>query len=338
MVIFFLVLVNFYLLFLATSKPLSRSNNQIIQTPPTVSGTGNIDIRAVRSKWSAEIDKLGPDKAYQEFKQAYRQDNPGIQHNAAHIFGNLLYEKIGYKGIVVCDSSFAFGCYHSFFSSAISDKGIGILKTLDQECIKKYGPGQLACQHGIGHGLLEYYTTNKLADALKGCAGLSWKGPLFGCQDGVFMEYNFPTIINGQNASTTIRPADMNHLYAPCPTIDSAFRQACYYGLGQWWLRILNNNYTLIGKLCDAVSSTKEKEACFMGVGNVIPPSVNYQVDESKKNCAKMPNTLGQMYCLAAASSSFYASEANRNLGPKLCEGLTTEIKTTCIQNQAPAL
>src|SRR3989338_2641211 len=159
----------------------------------------------IHKAWSARIDSIGTARAYGEFKEAYEAQDSKFQHLAAHVMGSLLYEKEGLAGLGICDATFAFGCYHSFFGSAVSKEGIGAIKDFDRICMEKFGPWGTGCPHGIGHGILEYMGHEKLDEALAACAHTTQKHPLLGCTSGVFMEYNFPVLIGKEEASSQVR-------------------------------------------------------------------------------------------------------------------------------------
>ncbi len=281
--------------------------------------------------WSQEIDRIGAEKAYQEFKDKYATSYFGIQHTAAHIMGALLYEKAGLNGLTVCDSTFAFGCYHSFFGQALSQKGTAIIPELDKACLAKYGPLGTGCQHGIGHGLLEYYGHGQLDQALNSCLVTTQKKPLFGCTSGVFMEYNVPIIIDSANAYTKFRELDRDHPYTPCPNLNSQFQQSCYYEMGQWWDKVYDGDYKKIGLLCQGISNPTYRESCYLGVGNVAAPSSNYDPDSTVAKCTMMPEYDGQITCRSGASWSFYAEPKYRNLSVKVCDNLPDEVRQRCV-------
>lgn len=305
---------------------------------PILNNTGlnlnqeNINAQEEKIKWLKRVDKIGVENAYKEFKDAYIESNFGIQHTVAHIFGSLLYEKVGLKGIAICDSTFAFGCFHSFFGAVLADQGPDVIKDLDKTCIEKYGPLGTGCQHGIGHGLMEFMGHNNLIKALDACGYTTQKIRKFGCTSGVFMEYNVPLTLDSVQAVTQTQPRefDLRHPYYPCPDVPDKFEESCYYELGQWWDKVFNMDYVKLGQLCGEIENRVNKESCFLGVGNVAAPSSQYIVEETINKCHKMPNQRGELICRAGASWSFFASPEYRNLAPDVCKGLTPDNRFTC--------
>jgi hypothetical protein len=291
---------------------------------------GNFNPKTEGARWEARIDAVGGQAAWEEMKAAFASTGFGIQHSAAHLFGNMLYEKIGLGGVAVCDSTFAFGCYHSFFGGALAAQGPAIIRQLDAACIEKYGPLGTGCQHGIGHGLMEFYGQDRLVTALEGCASTTQVNPLFGCTGGVFMEYNVPIILDGTNAHTESRRLDPAHPYAPCDSIPDRFRQSCHYEMGQWWDKVYGGDYATIGKLCAKIENSVYRESCYLGVGNVAAPSSNYDVKETIRKCELMPDADGRRTCRSGASWSFFAEPKSRALAPAVCEGLSDAEKIRC--------
>lgn len=307
----------------AITKPSSDSS------PPAFSSkTGNVG--GVRSYWSKAIDQLGPTQTYTNFKENVRLRDTESQHVLAHIFGALLYEKAGAEGIGVCDGEFAFGCYHSFFGRAIADKGQAVVTSLDQACIKKFGPLGTGCQHGIGHGLMEYYGT-KLDLALTGCL-VTQKIALLGCTSGVFMEYNFPVITGSETATTSLRKLDPAQPYEPCPNTPAKFQKSCYFELPQWWYQVYERNDQVMGRLCQDISEQPHRENCFRGLGNTIGPRTNFDLKSGLDICRTMPSIEGNTLCLAGLSWSWFAEPSKRPVSSKPCQDLANRQKETCLK------
>lgn len=290
--------------------------------------TGNL--AEVRSYWSKTIDKLGPTKTYEIFKENTRSKPAGAQHVVAHIFGSLLYEKAGIEGIGTCDAEFAFGCYHSFFGRAIADKSQAVVASLDQACIKKFGPLGTGCQHGIGHGLMEYYGT-KLEQALADCL-VTQKIILLGCSSGVFMEYNFPTLIGSDTATTSLRKLDPTKPYDPCTSVPAKFQKSCYFELPQWWYQVYGRDDQVMGQLCQDISEQPYRGNCFRGLGNTIGPRTNFDLKGGLDICRTMPSIEGNTLCLAGLSWSWFAEPSKRPVSNQPCQGLTNRQKETCLE------
>ena len=292
---------------------------------------GNQEILVQKEIWSARMDEAGLDQAYGEFKDTFKDTTFGTQHMMAHVVGQLLYEKSAIEGLGVCDSTFAFGCYHSFFSQALLGEGLEIIKDLDQACVAKFGPLGSGCQHGIGHGVMEYFGPEKLLPALESCKDTTSTTQLDGCISGVFMEYNVPILITEANASATARPLENNDPYAPCPSLPEKFRASCYYEIPQWWqVGPFHDDFTKHGELCQDLPNKNHEEDCFLGLGNIIAPSSDFVVEESINRCAQMPSESGRVACQAGASWSFDANEPFRNLATLLCDGLNAEASNAC--------
>ncbi len=317
----FLITVGAYTYF----KPQENTNSENTNSENT-----NSDIAMQRKYWKEKIKQMGTQKAYDLFKIENGQTTPQRQHLYTHIFGELLYEADGIKGIVVCDSTFFFGCYHSFFGRAISQGNDKIVKDLNEECIKKHGPLGTGCQHGIGHGLMEYFGSSRLDKALEACLKIQ-NLTYLGCSSGVFMEFNSPTIIGDEKVLMQRRDFDKNNPFYPCETIKQ-YKKSCYFELGQW----LSKNPALDlrgrGSLCQTIKNEDDRYSCFMGIGNTIGPDANYARGESIANCKKMPNAEGQTLCLAGLAWSFYANPDTRNDYQTICADLEADKKQVCLE------
>jgi hypothetical protein len=278
--------------------------------------------------WKERIDNAGTDVAYEEFKAATQGKDFGVAHTLAHIMGELIYEKEGIEGVANCDSTFAFGCYHSFFGKAISENGIGVVESLDQACIRKWGEKGLGCPHGIGHGVQGYYGDEKLIDALEVCTKLNWKEPIGGCTSGVFMEFNFHTM---ESFRAENRKLDPENPHYPCNEVPDKFRQACYFEQAQWWAQVVDGGYAQLGVLCKEVNEKSALEACFRGIGNTIAPSTKYNSTETIASCALMPGDEEELLCREGASWSFYAEPSARDRVGEVCIGLGEVRSKRCL-------
>lgn len=293
-----------------------------------IDATGTLDIAAERQFWQERVATTGAARAYGEFKAAYADADFDRQHIAAHLWGNLLFDTTGLDGVGICDSTFKFGCYHGFFTAAIGNRDIGILPELERACRAKFGSLASACEHGIGHGILEYLGHDNLAGALEACAAMPQTDPVAGCTAGVFMEYNLPlTVVPGAAAFMRYRPLDDANPYEPCPNLPQQFRQSCYHELLQLWDR--NYNYGKIGILCAALSNGAERKACFQGAGTAAMLSSRYDVASTVGKCRELPAD-GQTICRIAASWGFTGAEPYRHLAHQLCQGLGADIEAQC--------
>ena len=285
----------------------------------------------IHKAWSARIDSIGTARAYGEFKEAYEAQDSKFQHLAAHVMGSLLYEKEGLAGLGICDATFAFGCYHSFFGSAVSKEGIGAIKDFDRICMEKFGPWGTGCPHGIGHGILEYMGHEKLDEALAACIHTTQKHPLLGCTSGVFMEYNFPVLIGKEEASSQVRKWNPDSPLSPCTSVEEKYRSSCFFELAQWWELVLFQDYAKMGKFCQAISSKDEQEACFLGIGHALAPTTLYNVQDATRRCILMPNSEAKILCLAGTSWGFFVVPEKRADAPLLCKKLLPTDEKKCL-------
>lgn len=278
--------------------------------------------------WVKRIAVVGGDESYREFKNKYGELDVNSQHIKVHSFGEALYERLNVNGLGVCDDLFAFGCYHGFFGSAIFAEGIESLSKFDQACIEKFEKKYLPCQHGLGHGLLVYYGSERLREALDKCRDLTWQN-LGGCSSGVFMEFNFNTV-NHKRAET--RQLDSKGPYFPCDNIPTDFQPACYFELPQWWQSVIKADYEKIGSLCFSLESKNIKDSCFKGVGNYTVPFSNYDVDLTIATCSKMPDLKSTINCSEGASWIFLTKKDGVLSATKICRSLPKFYEDACVE------
>ena len=286
-------------------------------------------LREAKISWEKRIKEIGPEKASKEFV-SQAPSLPLSTHDQAHAFGEALYAVEGLNGLGYCDSSFEFGCYHSFFGVAVAEEGIGVLSKFDEACKSAYPKMYMPCQHGIGHGILVYTDYENLIDALKLCETVSTL-PTGGCSSGVFMENNFHTMDTSVGTSF-LRSTD-NDLYAPCNTLPERFQASCYFEQVQWWQNLFNNDFEYLGKLCVALpANSAEYTACYNGIGNYVAAFAAREYQGIINQCATMPDDQSVASCHEGASWLLLSEEKTRDSAHSLCTSLKEPYQSACLQ------
>jgi hypothetical protein len=286
-------------------------------------------LRELKEKSKLQIIEKGADQAYASFLQSV-PSNSIDPHSQVHAFGEALYEVKGLDGLSACDSSFEFGCYHSFFGVAVYAEGIEVLPQFDEACRKKYGSQNLPCEHGIGHGVLVYTDYENIVDALELCETVSVR-PTGGCTSGVFMEYNFHTMDDVQ-AGEYIRDVGEN-LYEPCDQLPERFRASCYFEQVQWWQNIFANDFKHIGELCSKLDEdSAEYVACYNGIGNYVSAFAEFEYNKIVETCSGMPTQRARGLCHEGATWLVRIQEGAEGVPEKLCEALEEPYRSECFQ------
>jgi hypothetical protein len=289
------------------------------------------------SYWEGKIEELGSNKAYQEFAEAVKDRPVTRQHEAAHAFGGALYDIEKLQGISTCDARFSFGCYHEFMGRAIADNGLGIIPELNDICAQSNRTNQLACQHGIGHGIVSSigYDEENLPLELSICRDLPYNDTIGGCYGGVFMEYNVRTMLGG----TDIRQVENGNMFAPCDSLESEYLPACMFWQPQWWNQTLSNGsddpdaFRRMGESCVGMSTDRRlQNSCFQGIGNITPPSANFSPERTRALCETMPDEDAVLQCKNTAANSLAASASDRRGAEMVCKGLVEDALKTCLK------
>lgn len=319
---FLIILSLFFHFFKHPSLGISNNTTKSANLSPN-------DLPNQHKYWIEEITAKGGLQAFKDFKIVVQTLSPNTQHTLSHIFGQSLFEIGDLKNISICDSSFSYGCFHGFFAAAVKANGLNIINQADQACIDKLGAKGFGCQHGIGHGLLEYLGKDKLSNALDICSRLSSPGGIFYCTDGVFMEYDFPASeLNGLiRTQTRLVSTD---LYQPCDSVQDRYKQSCYYNLPNWWEQVLNKNNQKIGQLCFRINQSDLKDFCYLGIGRAIPPLNKYSVNQSITDCSYIPEEVSNELCRVAAGQDFYSLPQYREESFLLCNGLNSNLTQKC--------
>lgn len=266
---------------------------------------------------------------YHDILLQYVPFSANNQHAIAHIFGEILYKSKGLNGITICDGSFAFGCFHGFLVNAIAQNGIDSIKKLDQNCYEKFGGYNLGCQHGIGHGIAEYYGSKQLAQALDACSTLLWKHQLMGCAGGVFMEHIMPTL-SDKPGSVQIYPVNLLNPYLPCTQVKEKYRSECFYNLGNYFYHAMDKNPKQGIALCESIPKYYYQKTCLLGFGNALY-SDNRNIFETIKACQQVTKKRSEVSCRAGAGWILYSVISTRKDAKKICEGLEKEDFINCL-------
>jgi hypothetical protein len=279
--------------------------------------------------WKQVIKQVGGVEAYKLFGEKNDKKTINVVHDLAHSFGEALYKTEGIDGVTVCDSNYAFGCYHSFFGWALIDNGIDIISDLDAACISVYGEKGLGCQHGIGHGVIAELGSDNLSEALDACSTLNWQGPVGGCSSGVFMEYNLSTM-----GTAAVREYNPELIYYPCTEVADRYTQACYFEQPSWWLQHVNMDYKVVGEFCAGVADTVDREMCYRGTGNVASGMSGFDIPTVIAACDKMTTTEGVTLCTEGAVWVFSGEKDIGDTWQQLCEPLEKAGKESCLANK----
>ncbi len=274
-------------------------------------------------------------EAYAAFKKKFTSASTADQHNAAHMFGELLYAKEGIQGFSICDGSFGFGCAHTFIPLALFDHGVDAVGKFDAACVQAFGSESLGCFHGIGHGLGANfgYSTDGLSKALALCDTLSWKKPYGGCRDGVFMEFN--ARLMASNESQKGRPFSIDERLVPCTTVPEDARVACYFELPTWWENSFPTDptkYERMQSYCAEVRAPASREACFRGIGYAIAPGAAFDPTRGDVSCDILKaHSVQRLQCREGLAWALWADPQYRSGADTACtEGLSTADATAC--------
>lgn len=272
--------------------------------------------------WQERIAKIGGSAAYAEFANFVAPLDASAQHNLAHSFGESLYRERGIDGISVCDSRFSYGCYHQLVGDAIAAQGLGVVASINTDCLKL--PSAVPCQHGIGHGLVGYlgYSDRALKKAIAECVSIDTGDSLQGCFGGAFMEFNMRTLAGGDASSTRPLSPDPN---APCDSFSSVAKASCYLYQPQWWDSVLRTKdqdiaelFEHMGRDCAALDPS-DRQACFEGIGLMAPPDSGYGPNGSRLLCARAANSPADTAHCMRGSAVVFAGIGQKNNAETLC-------------------
>lgn len=224
----------------------------------------NRDAKRVRVQIDRIMRNKGPKDAYAYAKTLFPYDRSFVsQHLVLHIFSELAYARYGRHGLNFCDNDFAYGCLHGFLAQIIVHEGLDNAKELFAECRNQ--ANEIACQHGIGHGIMQYLGGRNIRSGLDTCVRIGAEISAKGCFGGAYMEYHFPTLTAGGVESAV--PFDPDNPYDICPGLPDSYKPSCYFRLAEWWEEILRKDYKKMGNLCSKIGNTEYMAQCLRAIG-----------------------------------------------------------------------
>lgn len=269
-------------------------------------------------------DEKGAEEAWKNlsnnYKQGKMQTNP---HDLAHFVGGLIFDKKGLKGIGICTTDFAFGCYHGLLDKAFLN-GLGQLNEAESSCLSvgPIGSGPFAsCIHGIGHGVASFFKTTDLKSALSTCDKLS-DGQTF-CHDGVFMEFE-------RSAPASFYKTD-DPLY-PCDSIDQRYLSTCGRNQPQAMSNRLGIPFELIPGICLSLKDSEFQSSCFDSLGFIVANNSEGDPDTIIKECGGIMQEQARYQCLVAAGGEliFQNMPNGQQSSKKICDFLTLDFRGKC--------
>lgn len=281
--------------------------------------------------WVNEIsEKEGPEVAWRYILAAYTTPEGvvGNAHDLAHLVGQLLYKKYGFKGLKTCTPTFAFGCYHGVMQVAFDKEKpsefpaqLAAAQVGCEEVAPGESPSYWSCIHGIGHGVATY----RGFDLKTSLADCDTYGPRFStyCHDGVFMEFV------SRAPEGYYRAADP--LY-PCDAIGEAYKVAC----ARNQVQVMKQKFGLadkdIAKACLAGGDEKISYHCIDAIGYGVGQAAHGEAQRVIDSCNAIADKSAAAQCLAAAAGELVfqnAADWQRNV-ETICASLAGNPRRDC--------
>lgn len=294
------------------SKPEDFINLTQTQQIKILADLGNT--QGVKSAWIYLLSAYNYDKV---------SSNP---HDLAHFLGGLIYQKEGLDGLIICDSSFAFGCYHGFTEAAFTNN-LDLLKKIEEGCgqVGKIGSGPFAsCIHGIGHGIASFHNESDLQAALGSCDELQ-NGQTY-CYDGVLMEFM-------TNAPRTIyQKTSVDPLY-PCTELNPKYKGPCARNQPQVMIKYLGLKLEDISKICLSSDNGEIRFHCIDSVSLNIGQRSFGKIEFILQNCMTLfADEAIRSQCVAAAAGEvvFQKYPDWQETALKSCDSLSPSFQKSC--------
>lgn len=288
------------------------------------------DFQKEKNKLREMFQEKGGKSTYEYFKtnEDYKNKN---SHELAHFVGMELYVREGESGVAICDEAYNWGCYHGFFGQALSKEGNKFLTKAESACRAggTRGVDFGGCVHGVGHGVmaLHGYTPENLPKALADC-DLMTAETAKGCYNGVFMEYNTRIMQFLKEGEGAQRILVSENPYEPCLDLEERYQYDCFHEQPNWWSPLMQHDFSKMGYLCGAIPGITLEEACYRGIGRVVPGVVNYDKELVGEACMKLPTSQGIASCMRDAIEILLNQKVND--AEVLCLELEPNLQEVC--------
>ncbi len=268
-----------------------------------------------------------PIYAWSYIRKAYTQNGEvvGNAHELAHVVGRGLYNKFGLQGILNCDITFAYGCFHGVTQALMQVEGKDAIEQVETSCTDYFPPDVnhnfSGCIHGMGHGLLTWENLN-ISSALMDCDILidSYKNY---CYDGVFMEYSMDVPKSS---------VDMSDPWKFCEDMDVKYQYNCARYQAQTFQLQSNGNIQSIASDCNKTSNETFKATCLDGLGYYITQTSQGDLAQILGSCGNLKNN-DYIHCVSGSAREVAFQEYSdwENISSTLCNKLSDPDKTKCM-------
>ena len=292
--------------------------------------------------WIEQMQSHGANKAKDLFIRSvlYHDLSYSRTHREAHEFGGALFSVLGKNGFNACIGEFQYGCFHELVGRTIAQNGLAAVNELNQICMDGSDAFDTGiCQHGLGHGIQAYfgYGRENLEESLAVCSSLEGNDPIGGCTGGIYMEYNFQTMLGDE---ADIRKSE--NTLEPCDSLPEKLQNACVFWQPEWWWRshfdavIDDSNIKEMGDLCRSTKELNEAfiNTCFQGIGNFLILTKNDSGVERAShvcNLSAAGNELHKRTCLRQAINSLI-SQGVVSKDSSICGSLVEVDRKRCLE------
>lgn len=248
----------------------------------------------------------------------------GNAHGFAHLVGNGIYHKLGLEGIVVCDDTFAYGCYHGVTEAMLLDVGVSGIPRIEKNCLSIFSADQnqnyTGCMHGIGHGLVTWSGLN-VKKALTGCDALHKQYRPY-CYDGVFMEHaeGTPKMLSGENP------------WQFCDSLEKTYRYNCARYQAVLFANAFGWSLHQSGQACALAKDDNIRIACLGTLGHMVAQQEQSNKEKIIARCSEVYKDEGYAVCVsdAARELKFQHYDNWEKVATALCDSLSAPWNEKC--------
>lgn len=245
-------------------------------------------------------------------------------HDLAHLIGSKMYQDYDLESLKKCSVDFAFGCYHGALEEYIAIHGVTSLPDVITYCEKSHPQVALTCYHGVGHGLLSYYTY-ELPPALQECDTLLPEKNAPFCYRGVFMEFG----------TAYVTKASASQPLWPCTNVDTRYKLACYNYQMTYLTRIYGNDPVKIEHACMQAETQAFQKECLKGYGHLLGQMYLETPKTILPICQQMSDLNASRCIISAAQETVFQGVDSEKISRVLCQTLPDKQRDECEEKTA---
>lgn len=280
---------------------------------------------ALENQVIRRIESGGVQAGYAYLKALKSSHAEDALHDLAHLVGFKAYGSDGAQGVDLCDTDFAFGCYHGFFEEFIKQEGDASLAAAERSCLAlQFAGHRSSCVHGIGHGVMGWVAT--LEEALSSCDRLQDAYQTY-CYDGVFMEYLIGMVAESRKNTLA------GDSFSFCLGLEKKYQPVCVRNMvmaSPLASKQGGEGLQPLSMSCRALADSSNYKICVETIGLRVGRMFRGETKNVQSFCKVFSSDEDVSRCIIAAGREMMFQKMEAGQDKQICNLLTTLWREQC--------